>query len=256
MLWYKTWLETRLRFLIGLGLLLVMACGVVFSYRTVQDLMPLATSMSDSGSALGRIVGEAAAIESTYRGYVWYQWFRQNLCQTWMLFALLLGTGGLATHGRHSGALYTLSLPVSRTRLLAVRSATGLAELAVLALVPSIALAVLSPAIGQTYGILDVVVHGVCLFLAGAAVYSLTVLLSTEFSDVWSPPLVTAAAITAVVLVEGLVPALAPYHLLRTMSGASYFADGRLPWAGLLVSLAASAALLYAAALNLRRRDF
>ena len=105
MLWYKAWLETRLRFFIGLGLLLFMACGVTFEYRAVQQLMPLAQSMQSDDSLVGRLVQQAVAIQSTYRGFVWYQWFNQNLSQTWALFALLIGTGGLTPQ---RGALYTL----------------------------------------------------------------------------------------------------------------------------------------------------
>ena len=52
----------------------------------------------------------------------------------WTLFAVLLGTGGLLSQASGGGALFTLSLPVSRNRLLGVRAATGLAELLVLAL--------------------------------------------------------------------------------------------------------------------------
>ena len=40
------------------------------------------------------------------------------------------------------------------------------------------------------------------------------------------------------------------------LSAASYFRSGHLPWIGLLLSLAASAALLFAAARTLARRDF
>jgi hypothetical protein len=256
MLWNKAWLETRWRFAIGLALLLVMACGVVFTYRTVQQLMPLASSVSREGGALGRLVGEAAAIEGTYRGYVWWQWFRQNLCQTWTLFALLLGTGGLTLQGTRGGALYTLSLPVSRTRLLAVRVGTGLAQLAVLAVVPSVVITVLSPTIGQSYAIVDVLVHGLCLFLAGTAVFCLTVFFSTQFADAWSPALLTLIVVVVLAAGEFVAPALRPYSLFRTMSGESYLLDGTLPWAGFIVSVTASAALLVAADRNLRRRDF
>jgi len=256
MLWYKAWLETRSRFVIGLALLFVMACGVVFTYRTVQELIPLASSLGQSGGALGRLVSESAAIESTYRGYVWWQWFRQNLCQTWTLFALLLGTGGLTLQGTRGGALYTLSLPTSRTRLLAVRAGTGLAELAVLAFIPSIVITLLSPTIGQSYSVGDVLVHGLCLFVAGAAVFCLTVFFSTQFADAWSPALLALIVVVVQSAAEFVLPTLRPYTLFRTMSGESYLLDGALPWAGLLVSVTASAVLLLAADRNLRRRDF
>ncbi len=80
MLWYKTWLETRWRFLIGLGLLICSAAGAVFTYPEVQKL--LAHVPTNVGGMLGDRIREAAALSSSYRGYVWSQWFRQNLAQT------------------------------------------------------------------------------------------------------------------------------------------------------------------------------
>ena len=53
MLWYKSWLETRSRFLIGLVLLIVMACGTVFDYVAVQKLMPLTDSIGASTDTSG-----------------------------------------------------------------------------------------------------------------------------------------------------------------------------------------------------------
>jgi hypothetical protein len=40
------------------------------------------------------------------------------------------------------------------------------------------------------------------------------------------------------------------------MTGEVYFRGGGLPWLGLLVSVAVSAALLYAATMNIARQDF
>jgi hypothetical protein len=95
MLWYKSWLETRWRFLIGLALLVCSAAVVVFTYPKVVKLLPLVPSLDVSGE-IGRRIREAAELSREYRGYVWSQWFRQNLAQTWTLFAALLGTGGLS----------------------------------------------------------------------------------------------------------------------------------------------------------------
>jgi len=251
MLWYKAWLETRLRFFIGLGLLLFMACGVTFEYRAVQQLMPLARSMQNDGSMLGRVIQQAVAIESTYRGFVWYQWFRQNLSQTWMLFALIIGTGGLSPH---RGALFTLSMPVSRARLVGVRAGTGLGELFVLALVPSMFLPLVALIGNQHYAMGDAIVHALCVFFGGSAVFGLTVLFSTEFGDAWTPAILSGVVITVLGLME-FVPPLEPYGLFHTMAAESYFRGDGLPWAGLAGSAVAAALLLYAAAHNLRRRD-
>jgi hypothetical protein len=111
MLWYKAWLETRWRFLIGLGLLVCSAGATVFAYPKVLELLKMVPTVELSGE-LGRRINEAAILARDYRGYVWSNWFRQNLMQMWTIFAVLLGTGGLLSQVSGGGALFTLSLPV------------------------------------------------------------------------------------------------------------------------------------------------
>ncbi len=41
MLWYKSWLETRWRFLIGLVLAIGSVCSVVFAYPEVQAILAI-----------------------------------------------------------------------------------------------------------------------------------------------------------------------------------------------------------------------
>jgi hypothetical protein len=254
MLWYKSWLETRWRFVIGLVLLILSAAGIVLGYPRVMQLLPLANTVDVSGE-LGRRIREGAALAGTYRGYVWSQ-LRQSMTNLVTLFAVLLGAGGLLSQASGGGALFTLSLPATRNRLLGVRAATGLAELLGLALVPPLLLPVLSPAVGETYGLGDALAHGVCLFIAGAVVFSLAFLLSTVFSDVWRPALIAGGAAAVLGLCEPFFPDLARYSLFGIMDGEVYFRGGDLPWLALFASAAASAAMLYAATRNVARQDF
>src|SRR5216684_7806355 len=112
MLWYKSWMETRWRFLIGLVMLMCSAAGAVFVYPKVMKLMPLVPTL-DAGGEIGRRIRESAELAREYRGYVWSQWFRQNLTQMWTLFAVLLGTGGLLSQTSGGATLFTLSMPAS-----------------------------------------------------------------------------------------------------------------------------------------------
>jgi hypothetical protein len=255
MLWYKSWLDTRWRFLIGLGVLLFSAATLVLTYPQVLKLLPLVPAI-DSSNELGRRVKEAAELSRSFDGYVWVQWFRQNLCQLWTLFAVLIGSGGLLSPGSSSAALFTLSLPVSRARLLGIRAGTGLIELLALAIVPSLLIPLLAPSVGAHYGISPVFVHAVCLFVAGSIFFSLALLLSTEFDDVWRPLLLALAAALALAIAELRLPALSRVSIFALMSGEPYFKTGAWPWLGLIVSAAASIGMLYAAALNFRRHDF
>jgi ABC-2 type transport system permease protein len=258
MLWNKSWMETRWRFLIGLALLTILACGTVFDYPTVVKLMPLARSLEttiDASGPLGRLIKEGTELQHDYRGFVWWQWFRQNLTQMWTLFAVLLGSGGLLSPSAGSAALFTLSLPASRNRLLGVRATTGLAELLVLAFVPSLLIPLLSPAIGQSYSVGDVLVHGACLFIAGTVFFSLAFLLSTVFGDLWRPLLITCA-LAVVLAVFGQAGTDRRYSIFWVMSAEAYFRRSDVPWLGLLTTAAVSATMLYAATRNFARQDF
>ncbi len=253
MLWYKSWLDTRWRFLIGLGLLVCSAGSIVMTYPTVMRLMPLVPSV-DVGGELGRRIREAADLSREYRGYVWSQGIRQNLVQLGTLFAVLLGTGGMLS-ARH-GALFTLSLPVSRQRLIAVRAATGLGELLTITVASLLVIPLLSPAVGESYSLGNVVVHGLCFFAASAAFFSLALLLSTVFDDLWRPLGLSLAIAVALAGLDMFLRDFSSSFVYGLMSGETYFRTGALPWAGLFTSAAASIAMLYGASLNLSQRDF
>lgn len=254
MLWYKSWLETRSRFLIGLALLMISASGTVYTYTQVMKLMPMVAAIN-ADSEIGRRIMEAAALAREYRGFVWSQWYRQNLPQLWTIFAVLLAVGGPFALGS-KGALFTLSLPASRNRVVGIRAALGLVQLLVITLVPALLLPLLSPAIGQTYRLGDAVVHTLCLFVAGATFYSLAFLLSASFNDIWRPLLLTLGGAFVLALCEQLPIDLARYGVFHVMSGEVYFRTGALPWAGLITTAGLSAAMLYGAAVTTARRDF
>jgi hypothetical protein len=253
MLWYKSWLDTRWRFLIGLALLSCSAAASVLTYPQVIKLLPMAPTI-DAGGEIGRRIMESVQLARTYRGYVWSHWFRQEALQLGTLFAVLLGTGGLLSHHSRAGTLFTLSLPVSRDRLLAIRSAAGLAQLFVLALVPALLIPLLSPAVGESFGIGSGLAHGACAFVGWTAFFSLALLLSTVFGDLWRPLLLALSIAAFLGIVEQVFRN--PPGIFRVMSGEEFFRTGHLPWLGLLASLAASAAMLYGARVNLARRDF
>jgi ABC-2 type transport system permease protein len=255
MLWYKAWLETRWRFLIGLVLLVGSAGAAVLAYPQVIKLMPLAASV-DLGGPLGDELRRKIELAREFRGYIWSQWFSANLRQLWTLLAVLLGTGGLLAEASAGAALFTLSMPVSRSRLLGVRAATGLAELLGLAIVPSLVVPLVSPVVGQSFSAGAAIVHGLCLFVAGAVFYNLALLLSTVFRDLWRPALGAICLWALVALGEFTSPWLAEHGLTGVMTGETYFRTGELPWTGLLASAALSAALVYTARVNLARHDF
>jgi ABC-2 type transport system permease protein len=254
MLWYKSWLETRSRFLIGLVLLMGSAIAAVYTYPQILKLMPMVPAIKAEGE-IGRRIQEAAALAREYRGYIWSQWYRQNLPQIWTIFAVLLATGGAFSSGS-KGSLFTLALPVSRNRVVGTRAAIGLLELLVITLVPALLVSVLSPAIGQSYSVVDATVHSLCLFVAGTAFYGLAFLLSAVFNDIWRPLLIALGVAMVLALCEQVPTDLARYGIFHVMSGEVYFRTGGLPWVGLFTTATLSAAMLYSAARITASRDF
>src|SRR5688572_15387469 len=258
MLWHKAWLETRGRFLGGLALSLIVGFGVIYDYRATERLIPLIRSTDpaalDTSGLVGAALKESIAAQQSFRGFVWWQWYRQNLTFLVVIFGALLGAGGLLAKSE-GATLFTLSLPVSRNRLIGTRAAIGLAELLAIAVVPSLVLPLLAPSIGHSYSVNDVVIHGVCMFIVGSVFFSLAALLSNDYADMWRPVLI-ACIVAAVLGMLESIPAIAPYGIFHTMNGETHYRQAGLPWIGLLVSASISAALLRTAAVNLAQRAF
>lgn len=255
MLWYRTWLETRWRFIAGLVLLMLSAASIVFTYRQVAALMPMVPNV-DATTEIGRRIHEAATLAREYRGFVWSQWFRTNLSNLWVVFAVLLGTGGLLAQTTSGPALFTLALPVSRRRLMGIRAGVGLVELLTLTIVPSLIIPMLSPAIGERYGVMPALIHSVCFFVGGAVFFSLAFLLSTMWTDIWRPLLITIAIAVVLALCEQVSRDFARYGIFRLMSGEEYYRTGGLPWLGLATTAGLSTLMVYGAIVNIERRDF
>ena len=257
MLWHKTWLETRWRFIIALLILTMLAGSNVFDYLATQRLLPQLTATTGTPAAevsgLADWIREAIEIQKDFRGFIWYQAFKQNLTQMGVFFAILLGCGGLLSESSKGSALFTLSLPVTRKQLLGARTGTGLAQLFAIAMIPPLAISILAPSIGQHFTIVDALAHGMCIFFVGAVFFSLASFLSTLFGDIWRPLLIAIGIACAIAMLQVVVPQAGIY---RVMSGESYFKTGSLPWAGFLTSAVIASALLYSAAETLERRDF
>jgi ABC-type transport system involved in multi-copper enzyme maturation permease subunit len=254
MLWHKAWLETRGRFITGLLILTVLAGAKVYEYVLAQRMMPMAeAAIENDPSPLGAAIREAVAVQREFPGFIWYTAFRDNLTQLGVLFAVLLGCGGLLAEAKKGSALFTLSLPITRKQLLGARVGTGLAQCFVIAMVPPLAIPLLAPAVGQTYSLVDALAHGLCLFFVGALFFSLASFLSTLFNDFWRPLLIAVFIACLAAVVQFISPELG---LFKVMSGEAYFRNGTLPWLGFVTTAVLASALLYGAAETLERRDF
>ena len=253
MLWHKAWLETRWRFLTGLGVLGVLALGTVFQYPQAKELLPL-VALPQSDGFVARAIRESIELSGTFRGYVWLHAVSQNFIQMGTVFAVLLGSGGLRTES--VGALYTLALPFSRRALMTTRAATGLVELFAVITVPALLLAVFAPAIGEQYSVIEALVHGVCVFAVTAVFFGLTFWLATVFPDVWRPGLIACSVAMGLALCETVLADALPVGLFHLARAESYFREARVPWIGLLCAIGAAVVMVHRAIVAVERQDF
>ncbi len=255
MLWYKTWVDTRLRFLVGLALLTCGAALIVGSFPRVTALLD-SMSIDKMSGPVGDRLRESLELGRTFGGYIATQWFVKTPVQLGTLFALLLGSGGLISRGS-GGPLFMLSLPVSRARLVAVRAALGVAELFVLSFVPSLVIVLAAPAIGQSYPFSHALVYGASLFTGTTVFFALALAASTVWDDLWRPLLLAGVLAVAVATLEGMSVTFARVGGIFTMmAGTTFFSSGQIPWIGWTASALASAAIIWAAARNFTAREF
>ena len=254
MVWAKAWHDTRWRFATLFAVLIMLTCFHVLEWPRVRSLLTtLDPSVAGSNATVRNAVAEAIAAEQTFRGYIWYQWFDQNFATCIVLFAVLLGSGSaLSTPGR--GLLFSLALPVARGRWLETRAAIGIAQVLALALVPSLLIPLLAPAVGESYSVRDALVHGALIFVLGSVFFALAMLASAIVDDFGRAIVLTAVAAIVVWVAEFAVPR--GHGLFHALTGGEYFRAGTLPWLELVLGVALTGALIYGAAAHLARRDF
>jgi ABC-type transport system involved in multi-copper enzyme maturation permease subunit len=159
MLWYKAWLETRSRFLISLvGMVALCSVFVLHGDRDAIYEVP-----------------------ADYYNYVLFAG-HQILVMMWALAVTLIMMGGLLREKATGSSAFTLALPVSRTRLMVVRICMGLAQAAVLAIVPWAAMFTVGSIFGKTHSLSQAAYYLVLLLGGGLVFFAMAVLISSLIS--------------------------------------------------------------------------
>jgi ABC-type transport system involved in multi-copper enzyme maturation permease subunit len=261
MLWYKAWLETRFRFLVGAAL--VIGCSAFFvlgnpfilgTWREWQQLHPQEVEQTWI---------MRAALDYPY--FIWHFVFRVLLQQLWVLCAVLIGFGGLSRESAQATAGFTLSFPVSRRRIVSVRAAVGCLEIAALGFIPAVLIPALSVFIGKPYPVGQGISHALLMVLGGVVFFSLGVLLSTIIESEHTPTLIGVAFIALFYFV--LTPyadegAYEPIWLRlidasRVMAGQPYLTSlATYPLLGVCMSLLAALGLFYLSLRITEKRDY
>src|SRR5215813_10268679 len=116
MLWYKAWRESRVRFLLSAAVLVFLCLGLMYRARTgfpPPDRPDL-----------------------PYSAWVWANIYGNLNPTVFIILAMILGLGGLQRERPVGTATFTLSLPVTRVRLVLVRAAAGILQVLVLSFLP------------------------------------------------------------------------------------------------------------------------
>jgi ABC-2 type transport system permease protein len=238
MLWYKAWLETRSRFFASL------AGTVALCSYFVQH-------------------GDREALLDTKLAYYYFvlQGGHNTLCMMWVLAVTLLMMGGLLREKAVGAASHTLSLPVSRARLMGARIGMGFAEAVALAIVPWCAMFLIGALAGRTHDFQQAGFHLVLLIGGGMLFFAVALLVSSLVEGEYMAPIVSfgITLILSAVLADGPLRAYSP---MQFITGAEYLdrhtglLTPPIPWLHLAGSIVMSALLVGISVRMVHRQEF
>jgi len=234
MLWFRAWLETRSR--------------VVFTLVWLSFFIGVLASAGRGNGAVSDI--DAVGRLLNIMAFPWIfvpVWLAGSGVRTQP------GFGRNATRGVHGSTYFTLSLPVTRARLLMVRGAMGLLETAAVILVMGAALWMLFPPVRTTP--IDGVQHLLVVFVCGLAFYGLSVLTATLLDDTWH---MWSSTLVILVLWAPPVRRLLPpaFDVFRPLADASPLLTHTLPWTAMAVSVVAGGAFVLAALTVVKAQEY
>jgi hypothetical protein len=229
MLWLKGWLETRFRLLLAVGLA-GFFLGSAYSFgfkapggvRVFAGNVPLVVAML-SGMLAGAGISTQPAVQ--------------------------------ATKGLHGSMLFTLSLPVSRLRLLSVRAGLGWLEMAGGIVLLCCGMWILFPVLRSTTTPEEMSKHAITLIACASGLHLISVLLSTFLDDLWR-------MYGSMMVYAGFwwipyhTPAPAFLNIFRAMGEGSPLIAHTMPWTAMAFSVALACGLFLAALQIARRREY
>lgn len=248
MLWYKAWLETRSRFLISLATLTVF-CALFIHHA-------LYISCSNTLPCRGGINSFEQMWEFQRLLFI----NQQYLVIMWILAVVLLGMGGIVREKALGTSSLTLTLPVSRSRLVGVRIAMGVFQAIVLGVVPWAAVFAISSRAKMPISITQAGSYVLLLVGGGLIYFAMSVLVSSLVSGEYTAP---ALAFGVVLLTAMLFDNwLRRFNVWRLVTGdfsinrSTFLLAKQLPWPGILASLSAATLMVLASVLVVQRREF
>lgn len=233
MLLYKGWLETRFKLLFSLA---VMAVFLLLFYSMGTSSAPsgngllmavLLFSMSCVGLVSGLLAGAGITTQPTVR----------------------------STKGLHGSILYTLSLPVSRFRLLAVRAGLGWVEMAAAIGFFCCGMWAVFPLLRATATPAQMFEYEAGLIAFATALYFMSVFLAT-FLDDRSRMVGTMIAFGALWWLSNHTALPPSADIFRAMGSGSPLLAHTIPWPAIAISLGLATVLFLAALKVVQTREY
>jgi hypothetical protein len=235
MLWYKAWLETRWRFVFLVGSILLIWLTPLwlpsFGFRLPQGVPASKIWMGvHLGSVLLYIVvanflaGSGVNSQTTYA----------------------------ATSGFHGSMLFTLSLPVSRRRLLLVRAGLGAVLTSALVAILAAYTVIQRPGSASVFEAFAYIARAI---ICTMAVYALSVLMACLLDEMWQFYAASFCWI-AFYLFQSRFAVISWLSPLRGMTLFSYPLTAPFPWAPIVASLVFAGVCLAASVLVLQRKEY
>jgi len=234
MLWMKGWLETRWRLFFILAVILG-----AFAFRFVGARYGMGVSSTEDAN---RMIGAMTVL--------------------WLFAAVYLAGAGIRTQpsfqaakGLHGSTYFTLSLPVSRSRLLAVRVAVGTIETMVVILLSSVVAWTLFPLVRGNSTLSDMLRILFTAFCCTAGLHAVAVVAGTFLDDMWQiwGTLIAAVSLKWLTVRFPLPPAL---DVFGAMSGHSPLINHMLPWGPIATSIGLFGGLVAVAAAIVNWREY
>ena len=243
---YKSWLETRSRFLWGS----LLVSGTV------------SNSVLQGPRVMRAVQQQLPGMHMPFPRYLWETVYHGSLLAAWIALVVLLGLGGLRTEQSSDASTFTLSLPARRSKFLQAQASVALGEALVLGFMPTLLVPALSAFIGQAFSLGQALYYAVLLVGAGSVFYGWTVLLSQLTQRRLTALTISGASIGAFFVLVKTIRALDEFDVFDIMCGEdmldrhTFLLHGPLPWVRLAVTFTVTLWMLGVSMVLLERHDF
>jgi hypothetical protein len=184
-----------------------------------------------------------------------------------IILVMVLGLGGLQRERPVGTAAFTLSLPITRIRLVVVRASLGLLQVFILSFIPAVLIPTLSPLLaGQSYPESQALQFGLLFMTWGAVAFGVGFLWSSLFAGEFTgPALCVITPVVYRILITGIseLQRFPAFNYANFMSGLPYIKspvkvliDKPLPWTTFLILTEVTLALITSAARITHQQDF